>query len=257
MKLTHEKSVQTWEDIAEWWDDAIGDGDIFHTTLVFPEMIKALQLFPKCKVLDLACGNGALSRKISLQGADVIGIDVSQTFIKKAQERALKQRLNIIYLQCDLTNFSSLNQTLAQYGGFFDKVICSMALHDISNIAPMIATLSQILQKDGAIVISIPHPCFNSGKLKFITEPDQKELGVFRNHYLSNQTSTIKAKSGQPLPHINYHRSLSTLLTSFFEYGYKLTYCAEPSMQNLSEHSDFFWSKLPEIPPVMILRFSK
>jgi 2-polyprenyl-3-methyl-5-hydroxy-6-metoxy-1,4-benzoquinol methylase len=259
VKLSHEDSVNVWEEIAEWWDTAIGDGDIFHSHLVFPEVIKALDLFPNAKVLDLACGNGALSRKLKQLGADVIGVDVAKTFVEKASKRAKDQGLDIEYIQCDLTNENELKQIMEPYNGYFDRIVCSMSLHDISNIVPMIRQCEAMLSSTGSITVSIPHPCFNSGFFKFCNDESQKDvMGIFRSKYTNSEKLLVSAKSNQPQPHINYHRSLSALLSLFFEHGYKLTYLAEPSMEGKAkDNKDFFWSKLPEIPPVMVLRFSK
>ena len=45
-------------------------------------------------ILDLGCGTGRNSNYLSSLGNNVIGLDISQTALKLAKERALNQRLN-------------------------------------------------------------------------------------------------------------------------------------------------------------------
>ena len=71
----------TWEKIGEWWDDQMDEGDIFHSYLVHPNIIKLLALQKNDVVIDLACGNGALARKIAkIIDKPVYGVDFSSMY---------------------------------------------------------------------------------------------------------------------------------------------------------------------------------
>src|SRR5262245_41093823 len=48
-----------WEQNAPWWDEQVGEGDLFQTRLVWPATERLLEPRPGQHVLDLACGNGA------------------------------------------------------------------------------------------------------------------------------------------------------------------------------------------------------
>ena len=92
--------------------------------------------------------------------AHVLGVDVSETFIKRAQQ---KSNNKVSYKKVDATSLDELVQ-LTEHAKF-NKVICSMALHDLPVIHPLIQSLPKLLQSDGIFVFSIPHPCFNMGDM--------------------------------------------------------------------------------------------
>ncbi len=75
-----------WNHMAEWWDHHIGEeGDLWHRALIDPPLLRLVgEVSGKC-VLDLACGNGYLSRRFARQGATVIGVDASASLIERAQ----------------------------------------------------------------------------------------------------------------------------------------------------------------------------
>ena len=58
-----EKSNAAWEELSHWWDKEIGEGDLFHRLLVFPTMLEFVDPKYGDEILDIACGNGALTRR--------------------------------------------------------------------------------------------------------------------------------------------------------------------------------------------------
>ena len=77
------KPSLVWNSIAEWWDDAIGDGNDFQTVLIEPATERMLELQPGETVLDVACGAGRFARRMADLGADVVAIDQSERFINR------------------------------------------------------------------------------------------------------------------------------------------------------------------------------
>ncbi len=53
--------------------------------------------------LDLACGSGYFTRAIKRNGYDVTGVDISPEMLTLAQELSAKERLNINYLNQDIS----------------------------------------------------------------------------------------------------------------------------------------------------------
>lgn len=74
---------------------------------VFPYLHKLLgrYRFQGKKVLDLACGTGALTRELAKAGFEVIGLDRSPSMLEKAKGKAKKDGLEIPYLQGDMRDF--------------------------------------------------------------------------------------------------------------------------------------------------------
>lgn len=67
------------------------------------------------KILDLACGPGFYSSRLTYMGHNVTGIDYSPASIRYAQENAEKDRLEIKYIESDIRKL--------EYGGLYDMVM--------------------------------------------------------------------------------------------------------------------------------------
>ena len=81
-----QESNDAWHQLSAWWDEDIKDGDPFHRYLVFPGILELVNSQPNKRILDVACGNGTLARRLAASGATVIGVDVSETFIKTGNQ---------------------------------------------------------------------------------------------------------------------------------------------------------------------------
>ena len=247
---------QVWKNIGDWWDEQMAEGDSFHQCLIHPTVIQLLDLESNDKVIDIACGNGALTRGIAKKVKQVVGIDFSASLLDNAKKRTQAMNLDINYKELDLTNPHELKKIHSL--GLFNKAVCSMAIQDIENIDPLIQAIKDILLKPSYFVISIPHPCFNSGKISILND-DQKK-GILRNEYISPVRLLVYAKENQPQPHPHFHRTIAQLFDAFFKQGFIINGLIEPSMKEYdlnNKFADTLWGQFPEIPPAMVIRFSR
>lgn len=257
LPIDNSLSKETWEKMGEWWDDNMDEGDIFHRYLVHPNVLRQLELTSDDNVLDLACGNGALTRKIShaIQ-KPVFGIDFSSTLLNRAKKRDAELGFQNIYRLGDLMDNQALNHYQDKK---INKAVCSLALHDIEDITPLTENLASLLPKGGYVVIAVLHPCLNSGNIG-LANANTKDIAVMRSTYIKSIRLLSCGKENQPQPHPHFHRSLSVLMNDFFSKGFLLDKCDEPifSVDELSAIGpDFLWAKMPEISPVLILRFRR
>ena len=73
-----------WQQMTDWWDEKLGDeGDLWHRALIDPPLLRLAGEVKGLRVLDLACGNGYLSRRFARQGASVTGVDAKATLIDR------------------------------------------------------------------------------------------------------------------------------------------------------------------------------
>src|SRR5438093_10041161 len=75
---------ESWDQIATWWDGTVGENA---NAVVRPAVERLLDLRLDERVLEVACGNGALARRLGEQGARVLATDFSPEFIRIAEER--------------------------------------------------------------------------------------------------------------------------------------------------------------------------
>ncbi len=241
---TNKECQQIWEDLGLWWDASVEDGDYFHRAFVFPTIEKLLELQGNEVVLDAGCGNGALSRRMAKKGAKVFGVDFSSTLIKQARKRSP----DISYQKVDLTNRVQLRQLAKTQS--FDRIVCSMVLHDMSNIHPFFESLRSLIKPRGSFVFSIPHPCFNSPFVLF--EP----VGCLTvKDYIHLTTFKFRSKPGQPIEQMVFHRPIREYFNILLTQGMVMTGFEEPCVDPKLLPEKSVWGQRSGISPALISRW--
>ena len=93
---------------------------------------------PGERILDLGCGDGALTAKIAATGATVVGVDASPSMVQAAQALGLDAHL--------------MNAELLPFEAEFDAVFSNAALHWVRNQEAMLAGVSRALKPGGRFV---------------------------------------------------------------------------------------------------------
>jgi ubiquinone/menaquinone biosynthesis C-methylase UbiE len=149
-------STNGWDQMTDWWDEKLGDeGDLWHRTLIDPPLLQLVGQVSGVRLLDLACGNGYLSRRFARQGAIVTGLDANAPLIERIRRREVQEQLGITYHVADAARLDMLEDDT------FDIVICNMALMDIEDAAGAIQEVARVLQPKGRFIASLSHPCFD------------------------------------------------------------------------------------------------
>ena len=144
----HDQSKAAWDTNAAFWDQRMGEGNEFHRKLVEPATLALLELEPGQRVLEAACGNGQFARRIAGMGAAVTAFDFSAPMIDIAKART-GAVLSIDYRVIDAVDSGAL---LGLGEKRFDAAVCSMALMDMSDIAPLLGALPVLLKPSGRFV---------------------------------------------------------------------------------------------------------
>jgi 2-polyprenyl-3-methyl-5-hydroxy-6-metoxy-1,4-benzoquinol methylase len=251
------KTVPVWDNIAEWWDDKIGDGNSFQDYLIEPATERLLELKPGERVLDIACGAGRFARRMATHGVTILAVDHSEKFIKRAKKRTTDNADKIEYRLVDATDKAAL---LALGEKQFDAAVCTMALMDMSSIEPMISTLPKLLKTGGRFVFSVPHPAFNSGTARLTAEEIYQDgelvtiSGIKITDYAQAFAYMGIGIKGQSEPQHYFHRPVSMLFNTCFKYGFVLDGMEEPTLPEDLEkktESPFNWVR---IPPILVAR---
>ena len=218
-----EENRRIWNANARWWDDRIGEGNDFQTLLIEPATERLLNVTSGDTIFDVACGAGRFARHMATLGAKVVAIDTSTEFIARARERTPADA-SIDYRVLDA---ASTDDLLSLDGNRFTKAVCTMALMDMPEIAPLFSALARLLPRGGAFVFSITHPCFHSATMQRFAEmyedgPGRHVIrtGVKVSSYLSPSARKTEGIVGQPEPHFFFHRPLSRLLQQGFDAGF-------------------------------------
>lgn len=159
-------------------------------------------------VLDAACGPGKYAEILLDRGASVVGLDLSPTMIKLAQERNQgKGSFQVHDLTAPLTMCTD---------AAFDVVLCALALHYIQDWALTIQEFCRVLKPNGTLVISVEHPFF--------------EYNYFNSSaYFDVEHVTCVWKGfGQPVEVNSYRRPLGECITPLTNNGFYIDQLVEP-----------------------------
>jgi len=128
-------------------------------------------------VLDLACGTGVVTKKISSKiGASgrVVGIDISPGAIEIAKKWNMKKNVKFVITDVEKMKFEEE----------FDVVTCQYGLMFFPNVQLVLRKVRKFLKKDGRITVAVhgskrtaPYfSCISSAVLKFL--PDFLPVGT-------------------------------------------------------------------------------
>lgn len=250
--------MQIWNTNADFWDDKIGDGNLFQNELIEPVTKKLLGDISGKRVLDVACGAGRFSRQMADMGAEVLAVDFCEKFLERAKKRTPDEMKNIKYRYVDATDKFQL---LKLGTGQFDAVVCTMGLMDMSNIEPLFDSLPDLLKSGGMFVFSIMHPCFqNYESTAFLEETEfdgrtEKRSGVKISRYIKPEHWKGIGVKGQPERHYHFHRPLSLIFSMAFKKGLVVDGFEEPILPASQESvNPVGWIAKREIPPIVVVR---
>jgi SAM-dependent methyltransferase len=249
------ETTPVWDSLADWWDDAIGEGNATQDLLIEPTQERLLALAPGEEVLDIACGAGRFTRRMAAAGVHVVAFDHAERFIARARERTPPElAASIDYRVLDAHDPGAL-RALGEHR--FDAAVATMALMDMASITPLLSALPHLLKTDGRFVFSVTHPVFNSGDLRILAETAgfDTTISIKVTDYLTPRMAREVAVLGQPIDQHYFHRPLSLLLNACFEAGLVLDRLEEPALPPSDEQPRApRWSHIDRLPQVLVAR---
>ena len=163
------------------------------------------------RVLDLACGTGALSRLIADRGGTVTAIDLSTQMLHHATTTDRVQ-----YRQGDATG------TRWWDGEPFDGVVSNMALMDIDDLDAALGTIATVAKSEGWILITLLHPCFPGRSDTGTLSSWPPDRGYSWEGWWTTNADGVRGHVGA------FHRMLSTYLSSVMRAGLEIVEVIEP-----------------------------
>ncbi len=245
-----------WDEKAAFWDRLHGDaGNGFSRGIVEPAVKRLLDPRPGERVVEAACGNGTITRRLASWGADVTAFDFSRTLLELAEARGSGDGGSIRYLWADATDEAAV---AALGEGTFDAAVCTMALMDMPLITPLFRGLRRLLRPGGRFVFVTSHPVFDTPSPVRITEEVDEDGRISRRHamridrYLDVAPTRAVGARREPTPHNYYHRPLHQLLGEAFAAGFVMDALEEPSFSRPDDdeavlEKDEFW----QFPPAL------
>ena len=120
------------------WDTRSYQSNTAFVSVYGEEVLGWLDPKPGERILDLGCGDGILTEKITQAGAIVVGADASESFVKSACERGIEARVE------DGQNL--------QFDREFDAVFSNAALHWMLDGQAVVDGVNRALKPGGRFV---------------------------------------------------------------------------------------------------------
>ena len=108
--------------------------------------------------LDIGCGGGILSERLSRLGARVTGIDASESSINVAKQHSIKSRLEINY-RC-ITTTDLLKNEKEKFLNKFDIVIASEVIEHVNERKIFLSDISKLCRSGGLVVFTTINKSF-------------------------------------------------------------------------------------------------
>lgn len=225
----------SWEAVAGWYDRLLDDeGSDHYRQTILPGVLRLLQCRPSDRVLDVACGQGVLCRRLGLMGVRATGVDASASLVEAARLRRLPplprsaqgpgprsdhEPIEPSYEVCDARSLDDLNLP----SGSFDASACVMALTNIDPLEPVLGGVAHLLAPGGCFVAVISHPVFRSiGRTSWGWDADQRRQYRRIDGYLSAGRSEIqmhpgkaaRGERGGEAKTVTFHRPIETYVAA-------------------------------------------
>ena len=173
------------------------------------------------KLLHLQCHFGMDTLSLARQGAEVVGVDISDASIQKARELSAELKIPAKFVRSNVYDIENvLNET-------FDIVYVSYgAINWLDDLDKWAKIISRYLKPNGTFYMVEFHPfryMFN----------DQSEISY--SYFKSKPYETVVDKSyteeseisNKDLKHIEWHHSLSEVINSLITNGLKIEFFNE------------------------------
>jgi SAM-dependent methyltransferase len=163
------------------------------------------------RVVDLGCGFGWFCRWARAAGAArVLGIDLSEKMLARARAAASDRR--IAYLRADL-------ECLRLEPASFDLAYSSLALHYVTDLAGLLATVHAALAPGGRLIFSVEHPIFTAPtRPHWSVGADGRKTWPVDAYLVEGPRTTDWLKQGV----VKQHRTLGTYLKLLIASGFTI-----------------------------------
>lgn len=230
----NKKNVPTsWQKVGKWYHGLVGEeGHYYHQTLIIPSVLKLLNFDPneQACLLDLACGQGVLSRHLP-KNVSYMGLDVASDLIHAAKQ--LNQSPSCQFFHADVTQNLPLKPLCCTHASII------LALQNIEDPLKVFKNAAIHLQKDALFVIVLNHPCFRIPRQSSWKIDEENKIQYRRiDRYMSTMKIPIQMHPGkgkESLKTWSFHHPLSDYCRWLKEAGFAIDVIEEWCSNKMSE----------------------
>ncbi len=145
----HLHEIHKFGSMAERWWDPLGEFKTLHD--INPLRLQFIQQYAELagkRIVDVGCGGGILTEGLAQQGADALGIDLSEELIDVADLHGLEVGINTHYQKISVEDLAE------QQPASFDHVTCMEMLEHVPDAGSIIAACAKLVKPEGMVFFS-------------------------------------------------------------------------------------------------------
>lgn len=253
MKEPDPRIIGHYDDLASHWTDFVVDSPV-RTELLWSTLEEMLPDLTDRRVFDAGCGSGVYAAKLVEQGADVIGVDVSEPMIQEAREHVPDATFRQATLNDPLEFVEDNSVTV---------VLCQHVFSHLADLAPPLEEFARVLSDEGVLVISTHNPIHdylvvrdeyyptgsdeNEPDATVETKPDAPNYSEVERYDIRWNPTGVANRGTY------YRRSIEDLFTPLLEAGFAVERVIEPAPDDafIREYPEIA-EQLEEFPPESI-----
>ncbi|MEK3780404.1 MULTISPECIES: methyltransferase domain-containing protein [Paenibacillus] len=191
---------------AEQYNEIVKSGGPEGSYRYILQQLNNLSGLTDINICDIGCGQGELACRLSILGAKVTGVDLSEKLLEYARNRTDQ----VTWVNDNAMSLQKLEDES------FDYVVSSVMLMDVSDHKQVFKAANRILKPNGTMIWVIMHPCFQSPFSYPLGDGSRKIIRYDSQFWKSEGGGTIRSILGA------YHRSISEYLNDFLICGFSL-----------------------------------
>lgn len=235
----------SWQKVGKWYDKSVGEsGHFYHQTLIIPNVLKLLNFSDNepASVLDLACGQGVLSRHLPAQ-VEYVGLDLASHFIQAA--KSYPKKGNHQFFEADITKKFPIKQRL------FTHATMILALQNLEKPLDVFKNAKDFLEPGASFIIVLNHPCFRIPRQSSWVVDEENKIQFRRiDRYMSPMKIPIQTHPGkgkQSAETLSFHHALSDYSRWLKEAGFVIELidelCSTKESEGRAAKISFFLEK--------------
>lgn len=228
-KWSMDKRDTSWGQVSKWYGEVVGEkGHYFHQSLVIPGVMRLLNIGGRDRILDVACGQGVLARRLP-ETVTYTGVDLAHGLIADAKRMDINKKHK--YIVTDVTKSIPVAEK-------FNKVAIVLALQNIKEPNKTIKLVSEKLDRGGKLLIVLNHPCFRIPR-QSSWETDTKNKLQYRrvNRYMTPLEIPINMHPSEKTSPVtwSFHLPVEKYSEMLFENGFMIEKIEEWTSDKSSE----------------------
>ena len=233
----------TWEDQAEnWvrWVRAPGHKDSYE---FFSQGFFELLPPPRGRTLEIACGEGRVTRDLVAAGYDAVGLDLSATLIGYAHGADPTGR----YLRADAGHLPFADAS-------FDLVVAYNALMDIEDMRSAVRESARVLRPEGALCFSVTHPLNDVGE--FSASGAQAPFEISGSYLESGRFEESIERDGLQMTFTGWTHPLQDYADALAAAGFVMRRLREPTPAEGAQPAERWspWRRIPMFLHVLAVK---